>query len=74
VIAGAANAMVALADFDGSAELTAVIEAGEPGTVAGAANSPEVEIVPMLEFPPVTPFTSQVTAELLVPLTFALSV
>jgi hypothetical protein len=34
------------------------------GTVAGAVKTPIVEIVPVLAFPPVTPFTCQVTAVL----------
>jgi len=33
-------------------------------TLAGATYSPEVEMVPLLEFPPVVPLTCQVTAVL----------
>ena len=35
------------------------------GTLAGAVNSPDVEMVPVVEVPPVTPFTCQVTELLL---------
>ena len=36
------------------------------GTVAGALNTPDVEMVPVLTLPPVTPFTCQVAVVLLV--------
>ena len=39
----------------------------------GAVYRPEVEIVPSVEFPPVMPFTDQVTAVLEVPLTVAVN-
>src|SRR3981081_2319380 len=43
------------------------------GTAEGAVYSPEVEIVPTVELPPVTPFTCQVTAVLEVPVTVAVN-
>jgi hypothetical protein len=42
------------------------------GTAVGAEYKPEVETVPNVALPPVTPFTCQVTALLLVPVTVAL--
>ena len=41
------------------------------GTVVGAEYKPEVETVPNVPLPPVTPLTCQVTALLLVPVTLA---
>jgi hypothetical protein len=46
--------------------------AGE-GRSAGAIKIPSAEIVPMVAFPPLMPFTLQVTATLLTPATVALS-
>jgi hypothetical protein len=55
------------ADFVESAcEMAVTMTVAGLGRVAGAVKSPEVEIVPAVEFPPVTPFTCQVTALLLV--------
>jgi hypothetical protein len=56
-----------------SATLTAVTVTLEPGVDAGALYSPPEEIVPVTVFPPVTPFTSHVTAELFVPVTIAVN-
>ena len=56
-----------------SATLTAVAVTLEFGVVAGALYSPSDEIVPVMVFPPVTPFTSQVTAEFFVPVTIAVN-
>jgi hypothetical protein len=67
---------VALADpdFVVSAWDTAVtVTVAGLGTAEGAVYSPEVEIVPTDEFPPVTPFTCQVTAVLEVPVTVAVN-
>jgi hypothetical protein len=50
------------ADFVGSCTATAVtVTAAGDGTVAGAMYTPAAEIVPMVELPPGTPFTCQVT-------------
>jgi hypothetical protein len=58
-----------------SAAATAVTltVAGE-GTIAGAVYIPEVETVPTVELPPVTPLTCQVTAVFVVPVTVAVNV
>jgi hypothetical protein len=64
----AAAVMVTMAEADSlpSACATAVtVTAAGLGTVAGAVNTPEVEIVPVPALPPVTPFTCQVTPMLL---------
>jgi hypothetical protein len=56
-----------------SAELTArTVTVLEPGTVLGAAYTPDELIVPVAELPPATPFTSQVTERFDEPLTVAL--
>jgi hypothetical protein len=52
-------------------ETAVTVTVPELGTVAGAVYKPEVEIVPTVELPPVTPFTSQVTAVLEFPDTIA---
>jgi hypothetical protein len=67
---------VALADpdFVVSAWDTAVtVTVAGLGTAEGAVYSPEVEIVPTDEFPPVTLFACQVTAVLEVPVTVAVN-
>ena len=52
----------AVADFVGSATLTArMLTVDGEGTVPGAVYKPVDEIVPTLEFPPLIPFTCQVT-------------
>jgi hypothetical protein len=43
------------------------------GKVCGAMYSPAELMVPSVEFPPTTPFTDQITVELLVPLTVILN-
>jgi hypothetical protein len=43
------------------------------GSEEGAVYSPAVEIVPTVAFPPVVPFTCQVTAVLEVPVTVAVN-
>jgi hypothetical protein len=70
----AATVTVELPDAVVSATLVAltVTEAGLGG-VAGAVYSPLVEIVPTVEFPPVTPFTDQVTPVLVVFVTVAVN-
>jgi hypothetical protein len=50
---------VALADAVDCATLCAVTLTELEGTVAGAIYKPDEEIVPTVEFPPTTPFTSQ---------------
>jgi len=58
----------ALADFVGSALLTAVmVSEGLAGGVAGAMNRPVEEIVPTLASPPWTLLTDQVTELSVVP-------
>src|SRR5438876_293208 len=55
------------ADFVGSAWDTAVtVTMAGFGTTAGAVYRPELDIVPTVALPPVTPLTCQVTAVLLV--------
>ena len=55
----------------GSATLDALARMVLEGTAAGAVYSPEDEIVPRVELPPLIPFTAQVTAVLELPLTVA---
>ena len=43
------------------------------GTAEGAVYRPEVEMVPCVESPPVTPLTCQVTAVFVVPVTVAVN-
>ena len=51
----------------GSATLVAVmVTVAGLGMAAGAVKSPVVEIVPTVAFPPIVPFTAQVTAGLFV--------
>ena len=70
---GVFSVTVAAPDFVTSACDTAVTITGlfGLGTTAGAVYSPFASIVPALAFPPVTPFTCQVTAVFDVPLTAA---
>ena len=65
---------VALPDLVGSAELTAEITIAVDGFDAGAVYMAADVIVPTLELPPLTPFTSQVTPAALVPVTVAVNV
>src|SRR5207245_600149 len=72
--AGSVIVTKAEADFVVSAALVAfTVTVAGLGTVAGAAYSPEVEMVPVVELPPVNPLTLQVTALLLLPVTTALN-
>ncbi len=68
-------AKVAVLDFAESARLVAVTctVAGD-GRSAGAVYTPADVIVPSVAFPPETPFTLQLTAVSVVPVTFALNV
>jgi hypothetical protein len=43
------------------------------GTVVGAVYNPVLDIVPTVVFPPFTPFTLQVTAVFVVPVTLAVN-
>jgi hypothetical protein len=52
-------------------EIAVMVTAEGLGTVSGAVYSPALVIVPCFASPPLTPFTSQVTPLLFVPLTFA---
>jgi hypothetical protein len=68
--AGAVTVTAAAAVFVVSATLTAVTLTFEGvGTPGGAVYSPLEETVPCVEFPPATPFTSQLTPVFGVPLT-----
>jgi hypothetical protein len=70
----AVTVTLADADFVMSACDTAVtVTVAGLGTAEGAVYSPEEVIVPTVEFPPVTPFTCQVTAVLEVPVTVAVN-
>ncbi|MGH9208426.1 MAG: hypothetical protein ACRD1G_18045, partial [Acidimicrobiales bacterium] len=67
---------VTLADADlviSACETAATVTVAGLGTAAGAVYSPDVETVPTVALPPVTPFTCQVTAVLLVPVTVAVN-
>jgi len=58
---------VTLADADlvvSALEIAFTVITRSLETLAGATYSPEVEMVPLLEFPPVVPLTCQVTAVL----------
>ena len=73
-LTGAVIVTCAEADLVVSACETAVtVTAAGFGTVPGAEYRPELEIVPAAVFPPVTPFTCQVTAVLLVFCTVAVN-
>jgi hypothetical protein len=66
--------MVALAVFVVSAALMAVTVIEPPvGTDDGAVYKPAVEMVPTVELPPMTPFTCQLAAVLVEPVTVALN-
>ena len=56
-----------------SATLVAATVTVPEGTFVGAVYSPDVEMVPSVEFPPLMPFTVQVTAVFVVPLTVAVN-
>src|SRR5271155_4900357 len=61
--------MVTVAEADlvvSACEMAVTVTVAGLGTAAGAVKTPDVEIVPVVVFPPVTPFTCQVTAVLLV--------
>jgi hypothetical protein len=64
---------VALAEAVLCAELCAVTVTGLDGTDIGAVYKPDEVIVPLLVFPPLAPFTIQLTAVLLAPETEALN-
>jgi hypothetical protein len=74
IVSAVTTVTLELADAVGSAALVAltVTEAGL-GAVAGALYSPLVVIVPTVEFPPVTPFTDQVTPVVVVFVTVAVN-
>lgn len=61
--------MVTDADADwveSACEIAVTVTPAGLGTLVGAVKSPDVEMVPVVEFPPVTPLTCQVTALLVV--------
>ena len=60
---------LALADLVVSAAQRALTVTALEGAVAGAVNMPDALIVPVLELPPCTPLTSQLTAVFVVPVT-----
>src|SRR5947207_5347336 len=62
------------ADFVGSAwDTAATVTVAGFGTTAGAVYRPELDIVPTVALPPITPLTCQVTAVLLVFCTVAVN-
>jgi hypothetical protein len=66
---------LALADLDVSEILVVLTDTvPEAGTVLGAVYNPVAEIVPVVEFPPITPLTDQLTAELNAPVPFTTAV
>ena len=68
--------MVTAADailLESAALTAAMVTVAGDGAVDGAVYTPEPEIVPTVEFPPVTPFTDQATAVLDVPVTEAVN-
>lgn len=65
---------VASAELPGLYKLFAVmVTSGTEGSTCGAVYIPVDDIVPIAEFPPPIPFTSQLTPELGVPMTVAVS-
>jgi|SRR5215469_13500022 len=64
---------VALAVAPGWTTLEAVTTIGTDGVAAGAVYRPEEEIVPTVEFPPMTVLTIHRRSPLLVPETFAVN-
>jgi hypothetical protein len=63
----------ALADAVACETLCAVTFTETEGTVRGAVYKPELEMIPVVEFPPRTPLTNQFTPVLLVAVTEALN-
>src|SRR5437660_679950 len=75
-LTGAGGVIVICAEDDllGSAcDMAVTVTVAGLGTVTGPVYKPELEIVPVVVFPPVTPFTCQVTAVLLVFCTVAVN-
>jgi hypothetical protein len=74
IVSAVTTVMLELADAVVSATLVALtVTEVELGGVAGALYSPLVEIVPTVEFPPVTSFTDQVTPVVVVFVTVAVN-
>jgi len=74
VTAGAVSVSVEKADFVVSAwEITAIVMVVWLGRTLGALYKPFVSIVPLMASPPVAPFTCQVTAVLVDPVTVAVN-
>jgi hypothetical protein len=61
---GACTTTLAVAALEGSAWALALTTTGTLGNAAGALYSPEELIVPIVELPPIVPFTSHETCEL----------
>jgi hypothetical protein len=57
---------------ESACDLAVTVAVAGLGIVFGAVYSPEVSILPKVAFPPVIPFTCQVTAWFVVPLTVAM--
>ena len=57
-----------------AAEIAVTVTVAGEGTTAGAMYCPEDEIVPTVEFPPVTPFTCQLTAVFVEFMTVAMNI
>ncbi|MBV9624971.1 MAG: hypothetical protein JOZ14_13440 [Acidobacteria bacterium] len=64
---------IALPVADGLTTVCAVTVTGPEGAVVGAVYIPDVEIVPLVAFPPGEPLTDQVTAVFGVPDTVAVN-
>jgi hypothetical protein len=65
--------VVEAVDAESAAETAVTVTVLGVGNVAGAVYRPAAEIVPVVEFPPVTPFTCQVTAVFVVFVTVAVN-
>ena len=72
-IGSATSDIGALAIADRRAALFAITATVPDGMVGGAVYNPDDEIVPMVEFPPTTPSTVQITRVSLVPDTEAMN-
>ena len=75
-IGGCAAVTVTVAEADlvvSTWESAVTVTVAGFGTLAGAIYRPDVETVPVVAFPPVTPFACQVTAVFDVPVTVAVN-
>jgi len=72
-LSGGSTETTALADADVCTTLCAVMVMVPDGAVIGAVYEPDEEIIPVAEFPPTVPLTSQFTLVLVAPDTEALN-